>query len=234
MNLPTTTQARGYRLNELAKVLDHPDLDEVSLLCTLLDTPDSIYVTLNRITPLKGKATSFKSIVNRNNLSKLRDNGWRYEPVIAHSPALSNLRAFILDCQNPVAIMQSLPFTELTSPFDDTLGRMDAICHVWADADFIDKLYGIPKNDLTVHERSLLTGVGRRYFYAKIGADDEEETKDRMKAVEALGKLDGDFVERKEVHTTSEERTLTLVIGESGFVPKQLQEIPEAELIAED
>ncbi len=205
-----TKTSPGAKLGHLPDVTGNKWLDEVSLLRFLLDSPEIILVNIIRVTTCRGKATESKRLVLKHNLSNLQANGYRWEPVIANSLALSEVRDFILSSQDQIAIIQSQPFQDLIAPFDETKDRIEAIAHIWADADFVSQLYSQPANTLTKDERSLLTGVGRRYFYAGIGADEEEETKDRMKAVEMLGKLDGDFVESTRTSTMP---PLTINIG---------------------
>jgi len=206
-----TSHSEGASAKDIKDVTGNSHLDEVSLITYLLSLPEFIYVSVLRCRKIAGVGKKNKNaIVLRANLPNLGANGWRYEPIVANSPALILTRNFILDCQDPLAIVQSTHFADLMEPFDSAELRMEATLRIFADSDFCSRLNSIPSNDLTKDERSLLTGIGRRYFYAGIGADDDEETRDRMKAVEMLGKLDGDFIAET---TTKTQEKITINIG---------------------
>ena len=70
---------------------------------------------------------------------------------------------------------------------------------LFGDLNFLQRLSEIePHSDLTPAQRSLLTKQGRQALLAKIAdSAEDEETRDILKAIDMLSKLDGDVKQEK-------------------------------------
>lgn len=64
-------------------------------------------------------------------------------------------------------------------------------------------------------QAAIATREERLAFYTEMMLDDEQQTKDRLKAAELLGKVQGDFIERQQVEHSGGAVTVRLTYDEA-------------------